>query len=138
MTDAAQLAPFIESVRLFLHVIGATIWVGGQLVLAALVPVLKAKDSSLPKIVAQKFNKIAWPAFFLLIATGLWNLADIPEGSPKSYHAVLGVKMLIVALSGVAALMHVRAKSSKALALWGAISGLTAISATYLGVLLAG
>ena len=26
----------LETVRLFLHVLGATIWVGGQLVLAAL------------------------------------------------------------------------------------------------------
>lgn len=138
MTDTATLAPFIESIRLFLHVIGATVWVGGQLVLAALVPVLKAKDATLPKIVAKKFNQVAWPAFFLLIGTGLWNLADIPSDAPKSYHAVLGIKMLIVALSGVAALMHVRAKSTKALALWGAVSGLTAISATYLGVLLAG
>ena len=134
----AQLASASDSIRLFLHVIGATIWVGGQLVLAALVPVLKAKDAALPKLVAQKFNKVAWPAFFLLIATGLWNLADIPAGSPKSYHAVLGIKMLIVTLSGVAAQMHVRAKSTKGMAMWGAISGLTAISATYLGVLLAG
>ena len=138
MTHTAELAPFIDSIRLTLHVLGATIWVGGQLVFAALVPVLKAKDADLPKMVAKQFNKVAWPAFFLLIATGLWNLADIPTGSPKSYHAVLGIKMLIVALSGVAALMHVRAKSTKGLALWGAISGLTAISATYLGVLLAG
>ena len=108
------------------------------MVFAALVPVLKAKDASLPKVIAQKFNKIAWPAFFLLIATGLWNLADIPSGSPKSYHAVLGIKMLIVSLSGVSALMHARANSTKGMALWGAISGLTALSATYLGVLLAG
>ena len=45
-----QLTSTTDSIRLFLHVIGATIWVGGQLVFAALVPVLKAKDAALPKI----------------------------------------------------------------------------------------
>ncbi|MEI8222698.1 MAG: hypothetical protein WCG43_03325, partial [Actinomycetes bacterium] len=59
---SVQLATAASSIRLFLHVIGATIWVGGQLVFAALVPVLKAKDAALPKLVAKQFNKIAWPA----------------------------------------------------------------------------
>ena len=39
--SSAQLASLTESLRLFIHVIGATIWVGGQLVLAALVPALR-------------------------------------------------------------------------------------------------
>ena len=46
--------------------------------------------------------------------------------------------MTVVTLSGVAAYMHARAKSTKGMALWGAVSGLSAISATYVGVLLAG
>ena len=33
-----MLAVSWDTVRLFLHVLAATIWVGGQLVLAALVP----------------------------------------------------------------------------------------------------
>ena len=32
----------LETLRLFLHVLAATIWVGGQLTLAALVPALRA------------------------------------------------------------------------------------------------
>ena len=40
---SVQLASASDSIRLFLHVIGATIWVGGQLVFAALVPVLKKR-----------------------------------------------------------------------------------------------
>ncbi len=133
-----QLATASDSIRLFLHVIGATIWVGGQLVFAALVPVLKAKDAALPKLVAKQFNKIAWPAFGLLLLTGFWNLATLPKDLPSSYHAAVGIKMTVVTLSGVAAYMHARAKSTKGMALWGAVSGLSAILATYVGVLLAG
>jgi putative copper export protein len=133
-----QLATASDSLRLFLHVIGATIWVGGQLVFAALVPVLKAKDAGLPKLVAKQFNKIAWPAFGLLLLTGFWNLATLPKDLPSSYHAAVGIKMTVVTLSGAAAYMHARAKSTKGMALWGAVSGLSAISATYVGVLLAG
>ncbi len=133
-----QLATASDSLRLFLHVIGATIWVGGQLVFAALVPVLKAKDAGLPKLVAKQFNKIAWPAFGLLLLTGFWNLATLPKDLPSSYHAAVGIKMTVVTLSGAAAYMHARAKSTKGMALWGAVSGLSAILATYVGVLLAG
>ena len=135
---SVQLATATSSIRLFLHVIGATIWVGGQLVFAALVPVLKAKDATLPKLVAKQFNKIAWPAFGLLLLTGFWNLATLPKDLPSSYHTAVGIKMTVVTLSGVAAYMHARAKSTKGMALWGAVSGLSAILATYVGVLLAG
>jgi putative copper export protein len=134
----AQLASATDSIRLFLHVIGATIWVGGQLVFAALVPVLKRKDADLPKIVAKQFNKIAWPAYILLLITGVWNMSTLPKTVPSNYSAVLGVKMTVVIFSGVAAYLHSRAKSTKGMALWGALSGLSALSATYLGVLLAG
>lgn len=135
---SVQLATATSSIRLFLHVIGATIWVGGQLVFAALVPVLKAKDATLPKLVAKQFNKIAWPAFGLLLLTGFWNLATLPKDLPSSYHAAVGIKMSVVTLSGVAAYLHSRAKGTKGMALWGAASGFAAISATYVGVLLAG
>ena len=135
---SAQLASASDSIRLFLHVIGATVWVGGQLVFAALVPVLKKKDAALPKIIAHQFNKIAWPAYGLLILTGIWNMASLPKEVPSNYSAFLGVKMTVVIFSAVAAILHSRAKSTKGMAMWGALSGLAAMSATYLGVLLAG
>ncbi len=133
-----MLASGIDSIRLFLHIIGATIWVGGQLTLAALVPVLRAVDPALPKKAAIVFNKVAWPAYALLILTGIWNIATTPAGSSANYNAVLGIKMFVVALSGVAAYLHTKAKGTAGLAIWGALSGLSALGATYLGVLLAG
>lgn len=129
---------WLDSVRLFLHVIAATIWVGGQLVLAALVPVLRAVDAGAPKAAAQQFNKVAWPAYWVLVATGVWNIAAEQAEAPQGWNAVLGLKVALVALSGVAALAHTRASSAKGLAVWGALSGLSAIAAVYVGILLAG
>ena len=37
-----MLSPDASTIRLFLHVLGATVWVGGQIALAGLVPGLRA------------------------------------------------------------------------------------------------
>jgi len=129
---------WVGSVRLFLHVIAATVWVGGQLVLAALVPVLRAKDPTLPRAAANAFNRIAWPAYWVLVATGIWNVAAERPEAPAGWDTVLAVKVALVALSGVAAFLHIRAATTRGLALWGALSGLSSIAAVYVGVLLAG
>ena len=36
-----MLSPTIDTIRLFLHILAASVWVGGQIVLAGLVPSLK-------------------------------------------------------------------------------------------------
>jgi putative copper export protein len=134
------IAPWVDSIRLFLHILAATIWVGGQLTLAALVPVLRLGDPGLPKLVAQRFNKIAWPAYWVLVITGIWNVVEIHQhaAGDHAWNVTLIIKVAVVALSGVAAFMHTRAKTNKGLAIWGALTGLTALAATYVGVLLAG
>ncbi len=51
------------TVRLFLHVLAAASWVGGQIPLAALVPVLRRVGPDIPRAAARRFNQVAWPAF---------------------------------------------------------------------------
>jgi putative copper export protein len=135
-----MLASAVDSIRLWLHVLGATVWVGGQLTLAALVPVLRTIGPDVPKKVARAFNRVAWPAYGLLIVTGIWNVIAVNNADhPNStYQAVLGAKVAVVAASGITAGLHTRATSTRGLAVWGALTGLTALSALYLGVLLAG
>ncbi|MGH2685089.1 MAG: CopD family protein [Actinomycetota bacterium] len=126
-----------HTVRLFLHVLGATVWVGGQLTLAGLVPGLRALSPDAPRTVARRFNRIAWPAFGLLLATGIWNLleVDIADASTE-YQVTLLVKLAVVALSGVSAFLHAIARTRMMLAVMGALTGLSALSALFLGVLL--
>ena len=133
-----MLASALDSVRLFLHVLAATIWVGGQLTLAALVPVLRIRDAELPKIAARAFNRVAWPAFGVLLVTGVWNIAVTNAGSTDNYREVLAAKIAVVAASGITAYAHTKATTTKGLAVFGALTGLTALGALYLGILLAG
>src|SRR6478609_2117324 len=92
------------SARLFLHVTAATIWVGGQLTLAGLVPGLRALGPDAPRTVARRFNRIAWPAFAILFLTGLWNLSETHVGAQSSaWIATLMAKLAVVALSGISA-----------------------------------
>jgi putative copper export protein len=132
-----MLAVNWDTVRLFLHVLAATIWVGGQLTLAALVPVLRRHDPDAPRIAARRFNLVAWPAYGVLIATGIWNIIAVSPMSP-AYQRTLTVKLIVVAASGISAFLHARSKTTVGLAVWGALTGLTALSALFLGIVLAG
>jgi putative copper export protein len=132
------IAPSWDSVRLFLHVLAATIWVGGQLTLAALVPALRAAGADVPRAAARAFSRIAWPAFLVLIVTGAWNIAVERSDNHGSYRVTLIVKLVVVAASGLTAWLHARSTSKVGLAVWGALTGLTALGALFLGILLAG
>jgi putative copper export protein len=126
----------LETVRLFLHVLAATVWVGGQLVLAAVVPALRRAGSDVPRVAARAFNRVAWPAFGVLVATGIWNI--VAEGDRGSaYRTTLTVKLVVVAASGVTAFLHARTASRRGMAVFGALTGLTALGALLLGIVLA-
>jgi uncharacterized membrane protein len=57
-----------DTIRLFLHVLAATVWVGGQITLAALVPALRRLGAEISRTAARQFNQIAWPTFAVLHA----------------------------------------------------------------------
>jgi putative copper export protein len=128
-----------DSTRLFLHVLAATIWVGGQLVLAALVPTLRRLGPEVPGAAARAFNRVAWPAFAVLIATGVWNIvAEHADETEGPYQTTLTVKLVVVAASGLSAWAHIRSTTPRGRAVFGALTGLTAVAALLLGILLAG
>jgi hypothetical protein len=113
--------------------------VGGQVVLAGLVPTARRISSDAPRAIAQAFARLSWPAYALLVATGIWNVyATHPSTQSFAWRVVLGVKIGVVALGGLAALAHARATSRRGLAIWGSLSGLAALAALVMGVLLAG
>lgn len=128
----------LDTLRLTLHVLAATVWVGGQLTLAGLLPVLRRLGDDAPRQAARAFNRVAWPAFAVLVATGVWNLLEVRVGDrDTAYHATLGAKLLVVALSGAAAGVHTAARTRALIAATGAVSALGALLAVLFGVQLA-
>lgn len=134
------MVPFdFHLIRLFLHVLAATIWVGGQFTLAGLLPTVRALGDDAPAKAARAFNRIAWPAFGVLVVTGIWNVLDVDVADRStSYQVALMVKLLVVAISGGGAAVHIIGRSKVALAVGGALGGLGALAALFMGVWLHG
>jgi putative copper export protein len=130
------LSPTAATVRLTLHVLAATVWVGGQFTLAGLLPVLR-RHEGLPKLAARAFNRIAWPAFAVLVLTGIWNLVEIDvTEQDTAYQVTVFVKIAVAIIAGAAAAAHATARSKLALALGGAVGALASVAAVFLGILL--
>lgn len=127
----------LDALRLFLHVVAATVWVGGQLVLAALVPALRRVSAEAPRAAARAFDRVAWPAFGVLVVTGVWNVVALGDRG-AAYRTTLIVKLVLVAASGITAFLHARATSRSALAVFGTLTGVTALGALFVGIVLAG
>ena len=133
-----MLAITLDTVRIFVHVLAATIWVGGQLTLGALVPVLRTASPDAPRAAARRFNGVAWAAFAVLVLTGVWNVLAESAELDGAYTTTLSVKVAFVAVSGVAAFAHSRSRTPAGLAVWGGMSAFTALGALFVGVLLGG
>ncbi len=150
------------TVRLFLHVLAATVWVGGQITLGAVIPALRpAPDDPDPeaarvriRAVAQRFQVAAWIAFAVLLLTGIWNLQALHVGDQSGeWLATLMAKLFCVAVTGIAAAVHILvaaprvraatddAARKQAAAFSGACEGISvlfAVAALFVGVLLNG
>lgn len=134
----ATLAPAVDTVRLSLHVFAAAIWIGGQATVAGLVPTARRLGGDAPRQLARAFSRLSWPAYFVLLATGVWNVVAVDSGQPTSWQVVLGVKIGVVVAAGASAWLHGRARSRRGLAFWGASTAVTSVAAMVLGVLVAG
>jgi putative copper export protein len=133
------LAPALDTIRLTLHVLAATVWVGGQIVMMGLVGPARTLGGDAPKTLARAFARMAWPAYVVLVVTGIWNISTFTWSAQSSaWKAVLMAKIVVVLLAGLGAFLHQRATSKEQLALWGSVAGTASVAALVMGVLLAG
>lgn len=134
-----MLSPSLDTVRLFVHVLAASVWVGGQLVLAGLVPTVRKVAPDATRPVAQAFSRVAWPAFVIAVVTGLWSLVEVDVAdTSSSYQVTVMVKIVVVAISATAAFAHQVGSSTAAKAIGGALGLLAGLAAMFLGILLHG
>ena len=134
-----MLASGVDTVRLTLHVLAASVWVGGQLVMMGLVGPARGLGGDAPQVLARAFARLAWPAYAVLVVTGFWNISTFTWSQQSTaWKTVLIVKIVVVALAGLGAFLHQRATSKAQLALWGSVAGTASVAALVMGILLAG
>ena len=134
----------LDALRSFLHIVSVTVWVGGQIVVAGLVPLLRKVDKSAGPVpdgemtvtqqTARRFGRISWPFFALAIITGLWSIGEIAandewSASTGTWQTLFFVKMALVAASGVGAWLHTRAQRAPERALFASLASLSALAA---------
>ena len=123
----------LDVIRLTLHVLGATVWVGGQIVLLALIGPLRRSAPAAIAPAARVFAWVSWPAFALLVVTGVWLIMGADDQS-DAYRTTLMVKMVFVVLSGVGAALHTFVKNPALRGFWAAVGLVGALCAVLLGV----
>ncbi len=139
----------VDTLRVFIHVLAITIWVGGQFTLAAAAKGLRSAGPEAAGSAARGFAKIAWPAYGIAWASGLWNLFEVNIVKQSSeYQVTTAVKLGAVMLSGVVAFIHLnvgrgvrtatsevdRARARRRSAILGVSSAVSALAALLLGV----
>ena len=101
-----MLAPALDTIRLTLHVLAATVWVGGQIVMMGLVGPARTLGGDAPQTLARAFARMAWPAYVVLVVTGFWNITTFTWSAQSSaWKAVLMAKIVVVAPGGARRLL---------------------------------
>jgi putative copper export protein len=132
-----MLSPTADSIRLFLHVLAASVWVGGQIVLGGLVPKLRQVAPESLKVAANAFARVAWPAFAVVVVTGMWNILDMTVGDVSTeYQVSMFVHVLLAMAAAMFVVIHSVGQTKLALALGGALGLLTSLGAMFVGILL--
>ncbi len=137
-STTGALTPALDGVRASLHVLAAAVWVGGQITMAGLVPTARRMGAGGPRALAVAFARVQWPAYALLVVTGIWNVSATRSGQGTAWQVLLGAKIAVVALAGLSAWLHSRSRSRAGLAAWGAACSLSSVAALVMGVFLAG
>jgi len=133
-----MIQPTLNSLRTYLHLLAVCVWLGGQVVLAGVVPKLRKTNPESLTNIAKGYASIAWPAMILIVFTGAWGLAATDNANQSTeYMVTFAVKMLLVAGAVIATLVHSNGTSKLAKGLGGVIGLLATLVAAYCGVLLA-
>lgn len=133
-----MISPSYQWLVLVAHILGVTVWVGGQITLASLVKTLRHNSEGILPLIARRFALTAWPAFGVMVVSGILLLIDIdPAEQGTAYAATLAVKLALVFVAATAVLAHSMSNRRIIIAIGGAVGLLASLAALALGVLLA-
>ena len=122
----------LHIVRMFVHVLAAMVWVGGQLALAGLMPAVRSLGDGAPRVIGRRFGVVAWPAFAVLTFTGIWNAFSVHIfDQTTQYKTAFGFKMTCYLIAGFGAALHSLVPKVWARALGGAAAAIGSIGAVF-------
>ncbi|NNG17708.1 MAG: copper resistance protein CopD [Gemmatimonadales bacterium] len=116
---------------LILHVLGATVWTGGHLVLAITIlpQALRRRDAELILSFESRYERVGIPALVIQVVTGIWlAFRMLPDpaawfGFETDVASHIGVKLLLLLLTAAFAvdarmriIPHLRAETLPSLA----------------------
>jgi uncharacterized membrane protein len=113
------MAALEQAIITWIHLISASIWVGGSLFIGIVFsPLLKTMTSSIEErmqimiLVGKRFNKVAVPSLIILMVTGLYTSHAL-IGKPDllistSYGTYLIIKIILVIALIITYAVHVR------------------------------
>ncbi len=109
----------------YLHLVGATVWIGGLIVVATLVPAVRkvTDDREVIRAIARRFGVVSWIALGSQVLTGAWMAAE------RVWDNVLITKVSLVLVSAILAGWHTMAARNQSPALRGATQGVILILA---------
>ena len=94
-----------DEVLLWIHIVAASVWVGGLITLGALVTALRRAGAERPLLqaMARRFGVVSWVAMAVAVATGVWQVSrlNIPWSNDR-----LELKVGLVVLAAGLALLH--------------------------------
>lgn len=108
------------TVLVYIHLIAATVWVGGLIVMAGLIPAIRATtdDRGVIQAVAKRFGLISWTALGVLVVTGTSMLVI-----GFNLSMALTTKIGLVLVSAALAAWHTVSASSQTARTRGMIQG---------------
>ena len=110
----------LEETLKWVHLLGAAVWTGGLITLAALVVALRRAGADRPMLqaAARQFGRLSWTALGVAVVTGLWQMELIGYA-----YSDITLKLSLVITAGVLALIHQLTARNTSATVRGAIQG---------------
>lgn len=107
----------------YFHLLGAAVWIGGMVTVAALVPALRKSGAAAETVraVARRFGMVAWVGMGLAVVTGIAQVLRLSV--PTRGNTTLMIKLLLVAVAVSVTMAHQLLARSLPPAARGAVEG---------------
>jgi putative copper export protein len=132
-----MITPTYEWFLLVVHLLGVSVWVGGQITLLVIMKTIRDNSKGLLPLVARRFARASWSALGVTVATGVALVLRVnPTEQGTAYSITLALKLALVFLAVAAVIIHSTSKQRLLIALGGAIGLVASLGSLALGVLL--